>query len=220
MSNQSRPPFDPNAPRYTQPYMPGEPLGGQPAQRPSTASWWRDRQHLKIVGLVVGGFLIFFTGFGMGSGSGATAASGASEDPSPTPTVTVTAEAEPAPTVTVTETVTPEAAAPAETQAATESSSDDATSGGVDYGVATVACDNALDQSAATSGYKWNGDPIIGMIDGRVTESDTYFAKYTGKLKNAAGGKINVTVECEVGGTDTVPIITNARVYDDAGNEY
>lgn len=220
MSNQSQPPSDPNAPRYTQPYTPGAPTGGQPTKPPTTLDWWKDRKHLKIVGLVVGGFLIFFTGFGMGSGSDATAASGSYADPSPAPTVTVTAEAEPAPTVTVTETATPEAAAPAETQASTDSSSDDTTSGGVDYGVATVACDNALDQSAATSGYKWNGDPIIGMIDGRVTDSDTYLAKYTGKLKNAAGGKINVTVECEVGGTDTAPVITNARVYDDAGNEY
>lgn len=135
MSSQ-QPPYDPNARRYAQPYTPGTPLGDQPAKRPTTLDWWKDRKHLKIVGLVVGGFFIFFMGFGMGSGSGATAASGTSADPSPAPTVTVTAEAAPAPTVTVTttETATPKAAEPAETETETATTStDDATSGGVTY---------------------------------------------------------------------------------------
>lgn len=142
--------------------------------------------------------------------------------------MTVTAAPAPQPTVTVTVTPTPketqandttEAAAPSDSstpQATTAS----ATSGGVDYGVAATTCDSALDQSAATSGFKWDGDPIIGMMGGEATGSDTYFAKYTGKLKNAAGGKIHVTVECEVGGTENAPVIVKVNVYDDAGNSY
>lgn len=85
----------------------------------------------------------------------------------------------------------------------------EATSTGLTYAPASVACDNA-----GKTSFPYGYDPhwILGVIATRV-EGDHWFMKYEATVKNQFNAKRDVTIECTVGGTDTAPDVTGFDAY-------
>lgn len=85
----------------------------------------------------------------------------------------------------------------------------EATTTGLTYAPASVACDNA-GKTAFPYGY----DPhwILGVIATRV-EGDHWFMKYQATVKNQFNAKRDVTIECTVAGSDDAPTVTGFNAY-------
>lgn len=80
---------------------------------------------------------------------------------------------------------------------------------------APLLANDVVSQRVAAAGYRWNGDPIIGVMASTQQADGSWFVKYTGTVRNAAGGRISVVVEANVSGDTDNPVVTNILVYGD-----
>lgn len=86
---------------------------------------------------------------------------------------------------------------------------EDVTSGGIDYGTATVVCDNAA-KSELFPGMEYDPSPIFGKQKGQVGLSDDQFlAVYNVKVD---GRKTAIT--CLVDGTKDAPNVISVREFE------
>lgn len=96
----------------------------------------------------------------------------------------------------------------AASQAADESGTKATSSGGVDEVTAGQACDREMSSEVAAQGGKWNGDPLMSLEMAEAYQ-DKVIVKYSGTIKNAAGGKTEATITCTVSGSKDAPRVEN-----------
>lgn len=86
------------------------------------------------------------------------------------------------------------------------------TSKGLTMITAAHACNDKAEQTAATQGVNWNGNPDIDLQLHKIIGKDTFSIVYGATAKQAGASKLPVTVHCLVTGTEDHPHITDLNI--------